>query len=67
MKEYYLKNENFKNFVDKCCKSSGITVEEALTHKVVQEVYMSYLEYGSTKEYDAPVIENNRRVGKNNE
>ena len=44
MKEYYLKNENFKNYVDKCCKSSGITAEEAFTHKVVQEVYKSLQE-----------------------
>ena len=37
-KELYDTNENFKTFVDKVCKSYGLTVAEALEHHTVKDV-----------------------------
>ena len=40
----YRDNLEFKEYVDKYCNQNKISVEEALTHKVVQE-YLDYLLY----------------------
>ena len=32
-------NEDFKNYVERYCKKHKCTEEEALKHKIVQEVY----------------------------
>lgn len=42
MKEFYDTNADFKNYVDKYCKQYKCTVEEALKHKIVAEVYEQY-------------------------
>jgi hypothetical protein len=42
MEDFYYRNEDFKLYVDKYCKSYGISKEEAFTHKLVQEVKEQY-------------------------
>lgn len=42
MEEYYNNNPDFKIFVDKYCKKHCLTVEEALQHEVVKQVYLQY-------------------------
>lgn len=44
MKEYYNNNPNFKRYVDRHCKQYGYTVDEALTHEIVRQVYLYYKE-----------------------
>ena len=44
MKEFYNTNTDFKNYIDKYCKKHKCTVEEALQHKLVKEVYEQYKE-----------------------
>lgn len=44
MKEFYNTNEDFKIYVDKYRSDRGISLEEALTHKLVKEVYLYYKE-----------------------
>lgn len=42
IKNEYRFNSRFKRYVDRYCASRGISVEEALTHKIVKRVCMSY-------------------------
>lgn len=42
MKDYYNNNPDFKAFVDKYCKKHCITVDEALQHEIVRQVYLEY-------------------------
>lgn len=44
MKEYYESNTDFKRYVDRHCRTYGCAVEEALSHEIVRQVYLSYLE-----------------------
>ena len=44
MEEYYKSNKDFRGYVDRHAKHNGISPEEALTHAIVKEVYMNYLE-----------------------
>lgn len=44
MREYYESNENFKRYVDSYCKTQKISVEEALEHELVRQVYNYYKE-----------------------
>ena len=44
MKEFYNSNENFKEYIDKYCKKHKCTIEEALKHKIIEEVYEQYKE-----------------------
>lgn len=42
MKEFYSSNADFKAYVDKYCKKHKCTVEEALEHALVKDVYECY-------------------------
>lgn len=42
MKEYYNTNDDFKGYVDRYCMKHKCTIEEALKHKVVTDVYEHY-------------------------
>lgn len=42
MKEFYLTNKEFKEYVDKYASYRKITIEEAFTHTVVRNVYLYY-------------------------
>ena len=42
MKKQYNENPEFKDFIDKYCKKHKCTVDEALTHALVKEVYNHY-------------------------
>lgn len=44
MKEYYNNNADFKRYVDKYCIQYGYTVDEALEHELVRQVYLHYKE-----------------------
>lgn len=37
MRELYKKNKDFRDYVDKYCKTYGIIPEEAIKHKIVRE------------------------------
>lgn len=52
----YERNEKFKRFVDKCSKTYGIPVSEALEQKTVQEVAKYYREEGETHASRTEVI-----------
>lgn len=43
MNDFYNKNADFKDYVDKYAKKTHISVDEALTHFVVREAYEYYL------------------------
>ena len=58
-KELYDTNENFKTFVDKVCKSYGLTVAEALEHHTVKDVG----EYYTDPLYRTPVTIEKINVG----
>lgn len=49
MKKLYNENADFKAFIDKYCKKHNCTVDQALTHALVKEVYEYYKEKGSSK------------------
>ena len=49
MKEYYNSNMDFKAYVDRYCVKDKYTVEEALKHKIIEEVYKQYKENDKTK------------------
>ncbi len=38
----YDENEGFRSYVDKYCKKRGITVDQALGHKIVEYVCLMY-------------------------
>ena len=42
MKEYYERNEAFKEYVNRYCESRNVSVDEALKHSVVREVANHY-------------------------
>ena len=42
--EFYNTNQDFRDYVDKHCRKHKCTVEEALTHAIVQEVEKMYKE-----------------------
>lgn len=41
--KYYEENEDFRDYVNKYAGNNKIAAEEALTHKIVKEVYSLYL------------------------
>lgn len=49
MKELYENNENFKRYVDKYCRTYRVTVEVALTHRLVKDVGSHYQELALRK------------------
>lgn len=51
IKNYYYNDENFRSYVDKYRSDRKISLEEALTHKIVKEIYFHYKEadHGSKK------------------
>lgn len=44
MKNEYRHNKRFRDYVDKYRKKHGLTVGEALTHKLIRQVYLYYTE-----------------------
>lgn len=42
MKEFYTENKEFREYVDKYAKDNKISVDEALTHAIVKEMYNYY-------------------------
>lgn len=42
MKEYYENNLDFRAYVDRYARTYGVSVEEALEHELVKEVYRYY-------------------------
>jgi uncharacterized FlaG/YvyC family protein len=40
----YKNNADFKLYVDRYCNTYHISVDEALTHEVVRQVYLYYTE-----------------------
>lgn len=44
MQEEYRNNKRFRDYVDGYCRTYGYTVQEALTHELVRQVYLSYTE-----------------------
>lgn len=42
MKQFYEKNVDFKEYVDKYACKNNVTIGEALTHSMVKEVYQHY-------------------------
>lgn len=42
MREFYVNNKDFKEYVDKYAISRNISVGEALTHAIVREMYHFY-------------------------
>lgn len=42
MQEFYNNDPDFKRYVDRHCKTYGLTVEEALKHEIVRLVYEYY-------------------------
>lgn len=46
MKKFYKENAAFKEYVDKYCLKHRISVNEALTHEVVKQVFLQQKERG---------------------
>lgn len=44
MHREYMNNKRFSNYVDKYAKNRGISVNEALQHELVRQVYLYYAE-----------------------
>lgn len=44
MKELYKNNADFREYVNRYCKSHNLNVEEALQHVIVKEVAKEYAE-----------------------
>ena len=42
MMDFYNSNKDFKEYVDKYCKKNGISVEDAIKHKLIEEVAKQY-------------------------
>ena len=49
MKDFYNSNTDFKEYVERYCKKHKCTVEEALKHKVVEDVCEQYRENDKSK------------------
>lgn len=43
MQEFYLKNSDFRSYVDKYCRTYRLTVHQALQHALVKAVYEMYV------------------------
>ena len=43
MKKYYDTIQEFKEYVDAYCKKHHISIDEALTHKLIKEVLQNIL------------------------
>ena len=43
MREIYNTNADFKSYVDSYCKKMKVSVEVALTHKIIEEVAKFYM------------------------
>lgn len=43
MIELYLKNRDFKEYVDRYCRQYRVTIEQALEHAIVKYVANSYI------------------------
>ena len=50
MMEFYNHNEDFKMYVDRYCKTYGLTVDEALEHELVKQVAAQYREKEETRD-----------------
>ena len=44
LRNEYRHNNKFRHYVDRYCKSHQLTVDEALQHEVVRQVYLYYTE-----------------------
>lgn len=44
IKEFYETNQNFKFYVDRYCNQYRLSVDEALRHELVRQVYLMYVE-----------------------
>lgn len=44
LRNEYRNNSKFRAYVDKYCTVHDITVEEALQHEIVRQVYLHYAE-----------------------
>ena len=44
MREFYDRNADFKMYVDRYCNQYGLSVDEALEHEIVRQVYLYYTE-----------------------
>ena len=42
MKEFYEKNADFRDYVDRYCKKTHVSVDEALEHDLIKEVAKYY-------------------------
>lgn len=42
MKDFYIENKDFREYVDKYAVSRNISVGEAFTHAIVKEMYLFY-------------------------
>ena len=49
MKDFYNSNTDFQEYVERYCKKHKCTVEEALKHKVVEDVCEHYKEHNKSK------------------
>lgn len=49
MHDLYEKNKDFKGYVDRYCRTYGVSVEEALEHKLVQDVGKQYKEQAESR------------------
>lgn len=44
IKEFYETNQNFKLYVDRYCQTYRLSVDEALEHELLRQVYLMYVE-----------------------
>lgn len=42
MKNEYRHNKTFRDYVDRYCKKHRLSVDEAMTHELVRQVYFYY-------------------------
>lgn len=42
LKQFYDENQDFRNYVDRSCRTGRWTVEQALTHKITNAVAEEY-------------------------
>lgn len=46
IKNFYYNNPDFTAYVDKYCRDYSLTIDEALSHELVRQVYLHYKEEG---------------------
>ena len=46
VEQLYLNNKAFKKYVDKYCRTRGVSTDEALKHKLVTNVASYYIQKG---------------------